>query len=99
MIASDPITGQGAASWAGEGNWVYRIRGMPSWDANTLLEGRVRTISGFRGNKMHGEGEHSLPARIPPGYIMECGRVELDPKGRPRVGEWIQNPNFKGKRK
>jgi hypothetical protein len=98
MVASDPVTGQGAAAWAGEGNWVYRIRGMPSWDANTLLEGRVRTSSGFSGNKMHGEGEHSLPARIAPEYIMEYGKVESDGREGFRVPKWISNPGFRSKR-
>jgi hypothetical protein len=97
LIASDPVTGQGAASWAGEGNWVYHIDGLPSWDTNSLLEGRVRTPGGYRGNVMCGEGEHSIPARVPPQFIKEYGRVELNSRGKPWVRTWIENPHHKAK--
>jgi hypothetical protein len=45
------------------------IRGVPTWDVNKALEGRVGTTGSFRGNLMHGEGEYAIPARVPPENI------------------------------
>jgi hypothetical protein len=98
VIASDPVTGQGAASWAGEGNWVYLVDGIPSWDTNALLEGKISGLAGFRGNQMRGEGEHSIPARVRPEYIRKYGRVELNSHGDLRVRKWLVNPNFRGRK-
>jgi hypothetical protein len=98
VLAFDPVTGQGAAAWAGEGNWIYLIEGMPSWDANGLLEGRIPRPGGFRGNALFGECEHAIPARVPPEYIKRYGKVELDGRGGLRVRIWIQNPNFRGRK-
>ena len=35
----------GAVLWAGEGGWVFEIRGVPTWDVNKHLEGRVPRVS------------------------------------------------------
>ena len=39
------------------------MRGVPTWDVNKALEGRVGTTGSFRGNLMHREGEYAIPAR------------------------------------
>jgi len=95
-VLYDPVNGGGAAAWAGEGGWVYEIRGVPTWDVNTLLEGRVRTPGGFRGNLMYGENELAIPARVPPEHIKRYGRVEEDSSGHLRVRTWVDNPGYVG---
>jgi hypothetical protein len=82
-VASDPVNEGGAAYWAGEGGYVYEIRGVPTWNVNKNLEGRVPTGGGrFRGNLMHGENEYAIPARVPPEKIKRWGVVKADPRGR-----------------
>lgn len=96
LVASEPITGNGAAYWAGKGGWVYEIRGVPSWNVNRQLEGRVKTIQGmYRGNLMHGENEIAIPARVPSERIKAYGQVEEDSSGRLFVKTWIQNPDYR----
>ena len=92
-VVSEPVSGNGAAYWAGEGGWVFEIRKIPSWDVNTLLEGRVQTLSGFRGNLMHGENETAIPARVAPVNIKAYGKV-VSENGKLKVKDWIQNPGF-----
>ena len=94
-VVSEPLTGNGAAYWAGEGGWVYEIRKVPSWDVNTLLEGRVRTPGGFRGNIMHAENEIAIPAKVEPQQIKAYGKVVADSNGRLKVQDWIHNPAFR----
>ncbi|WP_394841519.1 hypothetical protein LZC95_31145 [Pendulispora brunnea] len=89
-----PGTRIGAAYWADEGGWVYKIRGVPYWNVNKQLEGRVRRADGtYRGNLMVAEGEFALPARIPPQYIEAWGIV-VERRGNLKVDEWHANPNF-----
>lgn len=96
QVIYDPVNGGGAAAWAGDGGWVYDVRGVPTWDVNSLLDGRVPSaLGGFTGNLMYGENEHAIPARVPPENIKRYARVVEDYMGRPRVQEWIDNPNFK----
>jgi hypothetical protein len=85
---TDPIGGQGAAAWAGEGGYVYEIRRIPTWGVNRALEGRVKTPEGFGGNIMHGENEYVIPARVPASSIVRCGLVKMDKMGRLYV-DWI----------
>lgn len=85
--------GQGAGAWAGEGGWVYRIDRVPSWNVNQLLEGRIRTPGGFRGNLMAGEGESAILANVPKERIVEAYPIILR-GGVLRPGEPIKNPNY-----
>jgi hypothetical protein len=94
-VVSEPLSGNGAAYWAGEGGWVYEIRGVPSWDVNVLLEGRVNVVGTWRGNLMHGEQEIAIPARVSPERIRAYGRVEADAAGRLFVRQWILNPGYR----
>ena len=94
-VASDPLTGNGAAYWAGAGGWVYEVRGVPSWDVNVLLEGRVARPTGYRGNLMCGEQEIAIPARVPAERIKAYGQVEADAFGRLFVRRWIPNPAYR----
>jgi hypothetical protein len=90
QIESDPMTGNGAAYWAGEGNCVVRIKNVPTWDVNKALAGRVRGADGtFRGNAVHGENEFAIPAEVPPAKIVKVGVVKSMPSGRLRV-EWLE---------
>ena len=75
---------QGAAHW---GRYVYKIRGMPAWDLNEVMQGRVDTGLGYRGPLMHGELEHAIPARVPIENIEQYGEVVEGPRGRLHV-EW-----------
>jgi hypothetical protein len=84
-IASDGA-GRGAAYWAGEGGYVYEVRGVPTWDVNKNLQGRV-PLEGFRGNLMHGEGEYAIPARVTPDKIVRWGVVK-DKGGDVLYVEW-----------
>jgi hypothetical protein len=84
----NPDAPSGAAYWAGEGGWVYEIRNVPTWDVNALLEGRVKTPEGFRGNLMVGEGESAIPARVTPDKIVRYGQV-VESRGRLYVKDWI----------
>jgi len=96
LVPSDPLSGNGAAYWAGPGGWVYEIRGVPSWNVNRQLEGRVKTItSHYRGNLMHGENEIAIPAQVSPARIKAYGQVVEDSHGRLFVRDWIQNPGFR----
>jgi len=94
-VVSEPVSGNGAAYWAGEGGWVYEIRDVPSWDVNVLLEGRVNVGGRWRGNLMHGEQEIAIPARVSPEHIRAYGRVEADAAGRLFVRQWILNPGYR----
>jgi hypothetical protein len=63
-VASGPVNEGGAAYWAGEGGYVYEIRGVPTWNVNNNMEDRVPTDGGrFRGNLMHGENVYAGAAR------------------------------------
>ncbi len=86
-IVSDGA-GRGAAYWADEGGYVYKIEGVPTWDVNRALQGRVRTPGGYRGNLMHGEGEYAIPSRIPRDKIVQWGKVVKDHAGRLKVETW-----------
>ena len=95
-VLYDPVCGGGAAAWAGDGGWVYDVRGVPTWDVNASLDGRVpRPFGGYTGNLMVGENELAIPAEVPPEKIKRYGKVLEDHRGHLRVQEWIDNPNFK----
>ena len=94
QVASNPSTEGGAAYWAGEGGLVFDVRDVPLWDINSLLEGRVPTPGGFRGNLMYGENEMATLSRIPPERIYRYG-VVIESRGRLLVGEWIPNPRYR----
>jgi hypothetical protein len=89
-VVSDPVRQQGAAYWAGEGGYVYEIRGVPTWDLNKNLQGRVKTPEGFGGNIMHGEGEYVIPGEVSPNKVVRYGRVEADKQGRLYVPNWLK---------
>ncbi len=94
-VVSDPVNENGAAWWAGSGGWVYEIRGVPSWDVNLQLGGRVQLADGtFRGNLMSGENERAIPARVPPEHIRRWGVVEETRTGKMIVREWHDNPGY-----
>ena len=83
--------GQGAANW---GKWVYDIDGVPTYDVNRQLAGRVPKVDGFGGNPFHGEGENAIPARVPLARIKRWGRVEESASGQKYVPEWTTNPAY-----
>ncbi len=93
-MSSDPVGESGAVYWAGVGGWVFEIRHIPTWDVNTLLEGRVRTAFGYRGNLMRGENELAIPAHIPLPFIKKWGKVTRSYTGKLRVKEWHNNPSY-----
>jgi hypothetical protein len=86
----------GAALWADEGGWVYELHGVPTWDVNSDLDGRVETPGGYRGNLMHGEYEYAVPAKIPIECIVRWGQVSTTSSGTPYVSgaSWTPNPRY-----
>jgi hypothetical protein len=89
-VPSDPANQGGAAYVAGEGGYVYEVRGVPTWDVNKALQGRVGAPGSFRGNLMHGENEYVIPAKVPPENIVRWGEVKADRTGRLYV-KWHEN--------
>ena len=94
-MVTDMQTESGAAYWAGKGGFVYEIRGVPTWDVNLLLEGRVFNGMRYRGNLMYGENERAIPALIPPNFIKRWGKVKVLPSGLLVVKKWHDNPRFR----
>lgn len=90
-----PDGSQGAARWADVGGWVYQIDGMPSWDANRLLQGRVRGPGGFGGNPVSGELEHLIPAHVPTERIRGYYPVLQGRGTSVRLGTFVPNPNYR----
>ena len=74
------------------------VDGVPGWNINKHLEGRVPKFVGFTGNPMSGEAELAIPKRVPPENIVRAGEVVEGRGGRLRVKEWVNNPNYKGKK-
>lgn len=94
-----PTGEAGAAHWAGEGGWVYDIRGVATWDVNALLEGRRAVaggLGGFGGNLMVGELESAIPARVPATSIRGAYPVVEGRGGSLRLGPFEANPNYRG---
>lgn len=92
---SSPDGTIGAINWADEGGYVYEIRGVPGWEVNTALEGRVAKPDGtFRDNLMSGELETAIPAKVPGKFICRVGRPSLSNSGRLiiRSTDWVVNP-------
>jgi hypothetical protein len=82
QVPSDPVNQGGAAYWADKGGYVYQVKGVPTWNVNKALQGRVPTGGGtFRGNLMHGENEYVIPAHVPPEKITRWGVVKANPRG------------------
>jgi hypothetical protein len=91
---SDPESG-GAAAWAGDGGWVYRLDGTPSWDVNAQLEGRVPKPDGTHGgNPLPGEHEQAVLANIPPERIVGAMKI-IERNGKLVPGPMTPNPNYK----
>ena len=95
--------GNGAASWADEGGYVYELCCVPSWDVNRHTQGR-RLVSDlavpggqrYADNPAFGEHEHAVPARVPTEHIKRYGQVVLSAGGMAYVprGAWVDNPHF-----
>jgi hypothetical protein len=88
---------QGAVHWGTEGEWVYQIDGVPTWDLAQALEGRLPLPDGSFGGKLHtiAELEGAIPARVPPERIARAGQIGRADNGRLYVKTWIENPNYK----
>lgn len=95
QMPASPDGSSGAAVWADEGGVVYQIDGVPTWDVNRALEGRVKNPDGtFGGNLMHGEQEHAILSGVPTHRIMRAGVVETNRNGIQYVRTWVPNPNY-----
>jgi len=97
IFPSFPGVYQGAAYWADEGGWVYELRGVPTWELDSDLEGRVKRPDGtYRGNLMRGEVERAVPAQIPLECIPRWGQARAAANGRYYVppSGWVENPAF-----
>ena len=84
----------GAAYWAGEGGWVYKIDGVPTWDINALLEGQRPVGGTFAGNVMAGEIEGAIPARVPASRIVGAYPVVEGRGTRLRLGPFEPNTQY-----
>ena len=85
-----------AAHW---GDWVYEVEGLPVWDVDKILQGKVR-IAGmgeYRGALMHGEAESSIPGEIPLKNVIRFGRsVEIGKSGATGVRDWYTWETYPG---
>lgn len=93
-VLSTPDGTAGAVLWAGEGGFVFEIRGVPTWNVNRALEGRVPGPLGFQDNPMGGELENVVVARVPWNKIRRTGQVSATRTGRLVIREWKENPHF-----
>lgn len=85
----------GAGAWAGDGGWVYKIDGTPSWDVNAELQGRVSRPDGtYGGNPVSGEQEQAVLANIPRERIV--GAMQMHERnGRLVPGPLKPNPHYR----
>jgi hypothetical protein len=93
---TSPNGDTGASYWADKGGWVYEVSGVPTWDVNSELEGRVKRGDGnFRGNLMS-EAESAIPAQTPIECLRRWGQVSESSSGRLyiRPGDWVANPRY-----
>jgi len=96
--------GNGAASWAGEGGYVYELTCVPSWDVNKHLQGRVFVSDWavavgkkrYVGNTALGEHEFAVSSLVPRYHIKRYGRVVESVSGLLYVPRnmWTDNPNW-----
>ena len=97
-FVASPEGDGGAAYWADQGGWVYELRGVPTWDVNSDLEGRVERPDGtYRDNLMRGEVEYAVPAKVPIECIVRWGQVrESATNGKLYVplSGWAANPQY-----
>ena len=86
-MISSPGGGSGAAYWADEGGWVYELDGVPHWNVNAHLEGKVKKLdgTGFQGNAMAGETEFAVSSNIPIECIKRWGQVSAASSGALKV--------------
>lgn len=90
-------TGQGAAEWAvnnADVGWAYEIRGVPVWELNQHLEGRIPgPLGGFRSSRpgTSGEVESVFEAHVPLQYIQRVWRVtKIEGKVYTEELDWIK---------
>jgi hypothetical protein len=88
---------QGAVYWGDVGDWVYEIRGVPTWDLEQALQGQIRLPDGSHGGKLLtvSELEGAIPSRVPGANIVRGGQIGVLQSGRKYVPHWIPNPNYK----
>jgi hypothetical protein len=95
VIAPDRQSGPGY--FAGEGGWVYEVDGVPAWDVNANLEGRVKMPDGsFGSNLMQGEAKQALLGGVPKERIRGAYPIEKHQRlpNRLQKGKFIPNPNY-----
>ena len=97
-LLSTPGGAAGAVQWAGNGGYVYEIRGVPTWDVNKALEGRVHSAGTYGGNPVRGELENAIPGEVPWTRVKRVGRVATNRAGQLVVSSWETNPSFTGSR-
>lgn len=90
---SDPVRETGAAYWAGEGGWVFKVEAY-AFDVNAALAGRVKRGTEFGNNNWRGENEYAIPAYVPPTHIVRYGQVKQSLSGKLYVPIWIENPRY-----
>jgi hypothetical protein len=98
-IASPGDLSSAAINWADEGGYIYEIKGVPGWDVNMHLDGRVKGAGGYyRGNSMSGENEIAIHGKVPGKYICRIGRVTRSYAGRLviKTMDWTINPHYAG---
>ncbi len=84
----------GAAFWAGDKGWVYKIGSAPAWDANANLAGKIKTGAKFIDNPYRGEREIVIPAQMPIFCIEQWGMVKELMSGNMVVRNWTTNPHY-----
>jgi hypothetical protein len=84
------VNQSGAAQFAGEGGVVVRLDRVGGWNVNALLEGRVKTVGEFKGNRASGESETAIVAAQPPSAVTALGVVTTSARGNPFVRNWLK---------
>ncbi len=97
LVLASPTRDSGALLWAGAGGWVYEIEGVPSWDVNKHLDGRIQRSGLSVRNPVRQEQEHAVLGHVPPERVRRYGRVVAHPRtGHLMVEQWFDNPKFVG---
>lgn len=93
ILSPDGESGPGY--FAGTGGFVYEIDGVPGWDTNQLLEGKVyNQFTGFGGNPYSSEVETAILGHVPPSRIKGAYHIRSYRGLRLIPGTFEKNPNY-----
>lgn len=90
-----PDRESGPGQFAGEGGFVYEIDGVPGWDVNKLLEGRVaNAVTGYGGSPFTSEVETTILGHVPSSRIRGVYTIRTSRGLHLIPGRRTDNPNY-----